>query len=145
MDSGYPLMARVGLMLNFTLDPRLEPAEPFSKRSFQIFREKLPQLSFGTHSGLTVLLGYLLDLSARHAAAERWFRCPPELIEQDLGLVSPTQQRLIGLLESIGYIEVRYIGRTPPARYLRANLDAIEQDLLPAVDQPSAEECISQK
>lgn len=125
-------------MLNFTLDPRLESSEPFSKRSFQIFRQKLPQVSFGTHAGLTVLLGYLLDLSARHAGAERWFRCTQETIEKDLGLVAPTQQRLIGLLETIGYMEIRHIGQAPPVRYLRANLDGIEQDLLAEIPESVA-------
>lgn len=119
------------LMLNFTLDPRLEPSEPFTKCSFQLFREKLPSVTFGTHAGLTILLGYLLDLSARHASADRWFRCTQETAESDLGLVSPTQQRLLGLLETIGYVEVQHIGKTPPVRYLRVDLDLIEQHLLP--------------
>lgn len=118
-------------MLNFTLDPRLEPSEPFTKFSFQLFRQKLPAVSFGTHAGLTILLGYLLDLSARHASVGGWFRCTQETVENDLGLVPPTQQRLLQLLETIGYVEIQHIGKTPPVRYLRMNLDLIEQHLLP--------------
>lgn len=117
-------------MLNFPVDPRLEPSEPFTKRSFRLFREKLPKASFGTHTGLTVFLGYLLDQSARHAGAECWFRLAEETVESDLGLVRTTQQRLLELLIEIGYIEVQHIKKAAPARYLRANLDAIEQDLL---------------
>lgn len=117
-------------MLNFTMDPRQELSEPFSKRAFQTFREKLPQATFGTHAGLTVLLGYLLDLSGKHAGAERWFRCTQDTVEKELGLVPPTQQRLIGLLENLGYIEIQHIGHAPPVRYLRADLEVIEHDLL---------------
>ncbi|MCA9070381.1 MAG: hypothetical protein KDA84_15725 [Planctomycetaceae bacterium] len=124
-------------MLNFTLDPRLEPSEPFTKQSFQLFRERLPSVTFGTHAGLTILLGYLLDLSARHASVDRWFRCTAESVESDLGLVPPTQQRLLALLDTIGYVEVRHIGKAPPVRYLRMNLDLIEQHLLP---EPAREE-----
>jgi hypothetical protein len=119
-------------MLNFTVDPRLEESEPFTKRSFQLFRGKLPKASFGTHAGLTILLGYLLDQSARHAGAERWFRSTLDAVETDLGLVPTTQKRLLELLETMGYIEVQYIKKATPVRCLRANLDAIEQDLLAA-------------
>jgi hypothetical protein len=117
-------------MLNFMVDPRLEQSEPFSKRAFQFFRGKLPLASFGTHAGLAVLLAYLLDLSGRHAGAERWFRCTQDSVETDLGLVPPSQQRLLALLETAGYIEIQHIGRSAPVRYLRANLDAIEHDML---------------
>lgn len=120
-------------MLHFTVDPRLEPSEPFTKRSFRLFREKLPKASFGTHAGLTVFLGYLLDKSARHAGAECWFRLAEDTVEADLGLVPTTQQRLLELLIEIGYIEVQHLKKAAPARYLRANLDAIEQDLLAGV------------
>jgi hypothetical protein len=37
------------------------------------------------------------------------------------------------LLVEIGYIEVQHIKKAAPARYLRANLDAIEQDLVAGV------------
>jgi hypothetical protein len=117
-------------MLNFTMDPRLEQSEPFTKRTFRIFREKFPQVTFGTHAGLTILLGYLLDLSGRHASAQRWFRCTQETVETDLGLIPPTQRRLLKLLETLRYIEIRHIDQMPPVRYLRADLDAIERDLL---------------
>ncbi len=117
-------------MLNFTVDPRLEESEPFTKRTFRVFREKLPKASFGTHAGLTIFLGYLLDQSRRHAGVERWFRCPQESVETDLGLVPLTQKRLLELLEGAGYIEIQHIGKAAPARYLRANLEAIEHDLL---------------
>jgi hypothetical protein len=117
-------------MLHFTADPRLEPSEPFTKRSFRHFREKLPKASFGTHAGLTVFLGYLLEQSARHAGAERWFRCCEDTVETELGLVPTTQKRLLELLLEIGYIEVQHLKKPAPARYLRANLDAIEQDML---------------
>jgi hypothetical protein len=117
-------------MLNFTADPRWEQSEPFTKRSFRIFREKLPKASFGTHAGLTIFLGYLLDQSAQHAGAERWFRSAEDTVETDLGLVPTTQRRLLELLEEIGYIEVQHLKKPAPARYFRANLDAIEQDML---------------
>jgi len=117
-------------MMNFTVDPRLEQSEPFTKRAFQTFRDKLPQGTYGTHAGLTVLLEYLLDLSDRHASVDRWFRCTQQSVETDLGLVPTTQERLIHLLETMGYLESRQIGSTPSVRYLRTNLDAIEHDLL---------------
>ena len=117
-------------MLNFTLDPRAEQSEPFTKRAFSTFRDRLPRVTFGTHAGLTILLGYLLDQSGRHAGAERWFRCTQDALEADLGLAPPTQQRLLALLENLDYIEIQHIGKAPPVRYLRANLDAIEHDLI---------------
>lgn len=116
-------------MLNFTVDPRWEQSEPFTKWSFRLFREKLPKASFGTHAGLTILLGYLLDQSAQHAGVERWFRCHEETLNTELGLVLTTQQRLLELLEEVGYVEVQHIKKSVPVRYLRANLDAIERDL----------------
>ena len=121
-------------MLNFTADPRLETSEPFTKRTFWAFRRKLPLVTFGTHAGLTILLGYLLDQSARHAGAERWFRCTEDILETELGLVPPAQLRLIALLKTLGYIETQHIGRHPPVRYLRANLEIIERDLLADAD-----------
>ncbi len=117
-------------MLNFSADPRREISEPFTKRTFWTLRKKLPLLTFGTHAGLTMLLGYLLDESAKHAGVERWFRCTEDTLETELGLVPPSQRRLIALLKTLGYIETKHISQHPPVRYLRANLDIIERDLL---------------
>ncbi len=129
-------IVRVEPMPNFTTDSPWEESEPFSKRAFDTFREKFPLATFGTHAGLTILLGYLLDFSAGHSGADRWFRCLPETVETDLGIVPPTQKRLLALLETAGYLEIRHIGHASLVRYLRANLDAIERDLLPKVTAP---------
>ncbi len=117
-------------MQNFTADPHLEASELFTKRTFRALRRKLPRVSFGTRAGLVILLSHLLDQSARHAGAERWFRCTEDALATDLGMSPPVQQRLIALLTGLGYIETKHIGERSPIRYLRANLDLIERDVL---------------
>ena len=94
---------------------------------FDQLRERFPRVAFGTLAGLTILWSYLRDLSRRHASVDRWFRCGEPLLESDLGLVPPTQRRLLNLLESKGFLEIREPDRAASGRYLRLNPEALER------------------